>query len=240
MGEKKLILPAITLLLIFLQASCASTLRPTYTHPIETSRTFYSTYDKVWATVVSQVSASYPLQVVDKSSGTVSTQMLSLGTGFGGAMALQQYANEPKIPLATFLGGARSRISINVSRINKHKILVRVAGYFEGLDTNVMRRWYVWPSKGILEEQLLQRIANSIPLEETTPVRERGIPTNEEKNEPLKKAFQQSSKEMNSQTQQGTTYDSTRRLEQLKLMRQKELITEEEYQKKKKEILDNL
>src|ERR1700722_14027920 len=70
--------------------------------PVQTTRTFPASYDKVWGTIVSELSADYPIQNVEKASGLITTQQLSLASGWGAETTLERYAYSPGIILGTY------------------------------------------------------------------------------------------------------------------------------------------
>lgn len=160
-GKKHFGMMFVGFVCILLMNGCVTT-QPVYTSPLDTSRTFNSSYDKVWGVLVSELSASYPIQTIDKSSGLIATQMVSMGSGFAGWNMLKQYAYEPKALLATWAGGARCRLNFFVQGIDDQSTTVRVTGHFEGFEDNVSKSWHVWQSRGVLESSLLDKVSYAL------------------------------------------------------------------------------
>ena len=125
----------------------------------ETARLFNHSFDKVWAATVAELSGSWPFQLVEKDSGLIETQMVGFGPGFSGWTRLENFSIPPRLLLATWSGGARGRMSILIVSQEGGSTSVRLKGHFEGFENNVANAWYVWQSTGVLEGQILDRIA---------------------------------------------------------------------------------
>jgi hypothetical protein len=155
--------PLFALSITLLLTGCATAPKGPAT-PLPTSRTFSAPFDKVWGAVVAEVSADCPVQSVEKSSGLITTQMMSFGGGFGGWQTLQRYAYEPRAFLATWTGGARGNLTFYVSSPDATKTTIRVTARFEGFEDNVSKSWHPWQSNGVLENQYLDKISRAIGL----------------------------------------------------------------------------
>jgi len=141
---------------------CATQTAPVAPRP--TSRTYSVPFDQVWGSVVSEVSAVCPVQSIEKSSGLITTQMMSFGGGYSGWQTLRGYAYEPKIFLSTWNGGARCSLTFYVSSVDGTNTSVRVTGRFEGFEDNVTHGWQFWQSNGAYENQFLDKFATTLGL----------------------------------------------------------------------------
>lgn len=139
------------------------------TSPLPTSRTFSQPFDKVWGTVVSEVSADCPIQSIEKASGLLTTRDVSLGDGFTGQASLYRYGYAPRILLATWTGGARCSLSFYVSSSDSNSTTLRVTARIEGFEDNVTKSWQPWESNGVLENQYLDKISGAIPVAAAPP-----------------------------------------------------------------------
>ena len=123
---------------------------------IETDRTFNRPYDSVWAAVVRVVSSSdYSLKIVQKDSGVIETEAFNPGI-------LRGEATPPRGLFLPCWGDARAHLSILVMAESNTNTTVRINGHFECFEYNVTHAWFVWNSTGVLENQLLEKIATSI------------------------------------------------------------------------------
>jgi hypothetical protein len=141
----------ILIVAIFILVGCAT---PSGVIQLQTTRTFTQPYDRVWGAVVASVSGNYPLQVIEKASGILETQMVTLPT-------LAEYANEPSVFLSCW-GSSRGRLAFYVQSVDQTNTTVRVTGHFEGFEYNTTKTWYVWPSRGVLENNILNAVATNL------------------------------------------------------------------------------
>lgn len=136
-----------TICAVALLVACATTAK----NPVpETTQTFQQPFDRVWSAVVSELSGDWPLQVIEKGSGVLESQMV-------GVSRIEEYGIKPSLFLPIWSQG-RGRISVFVKQ-SESTTTVRIKGHFEGFESNVTQAWYVWPSTGVLEKELLDKIA---------------------------------------------------------------------------------
>ena len=128
---------------------------PQKTVPLQETKVFEQPFDKVWPAVVSSVSGDWPLQVIEKDSGILETQMLSMSW-----QQLRQHAIEPSAFLAVWSEG-RGRASVYVQKAETN-CTVRIKTHWEGFESNVSKSWYVWNSSGVTEAQLFQTIDSKL------------------------------------------------------------------------------
>jgi hypothetical protein len=122
--------------------------------PLDTTRVFRAPYEKVWGAVVSQISASYPVKLIDKSSGLITTDQFSPGS-------LGEFGYPPQVLLACW-GASRATMTAFVSKIDDEHTKVRLTGHFECFEFNVSHCWYVWESRGTLENRILSTIKDDV------------------------------------------------------------------------------
>jgi len=127
----------------------------------DTKQNFNQPFDKVWGAIVGELSAEYPFQVVDKQSGIIQTQLISIGSGFGSLRVLQRYAIEPRMFLATW-SSASASLSVYVKAVNETNTMVRITGHFQGFENNVTHSLQPWQSNGTLENQVLASITKNL------------------------------------------------------------------------------
>jgi hypothetical protein len=117
----------------------------------QTTKVFAAPFDRVWPAVISTVTGDYPVQAVEKGSGVLETQMVS--------MQVDKYANPPTGLFLPCWGEGRGRLSLFVRPVNGTNTSVRIKGHFEGFEYNVAHTWYVWTSTGVLEGDIASKIA---------------------------------------------------------------------------------
>lgn len=139
------------LLIPLLLVGCATTQpeRP----PIEARRTFHAPFDKVWAATVGTLSEDYPVQVIEKSSGLISTEFV-LGS-------VSTYGYAPSVFLGTWSNG-RHRVTALVRKVDEQNTEVKLTVHLEAFEFNVTHAWHVWDSNGTLELLLFNRIGGEI------------------------------------------------------------------------------
>jgi hypothetical protein len=153
---KKILFSAITL---FLFTGCVTVSERGYTS-LPTSRTFHAGFDRVWAVLVSEISAFAVIKTIDKTNGLITTGPLKVGSGLMSEIVLKEYAHRPPNILGTWDAG-RAVLSIFAKSLGS-STTVRITAHFTGFENNVTHSWMVWPTKGVLENVLLDRIAKDL------------------------------------------------------------------------------
>jgi hypothetical protein len=90
----------------------------------------------------------------------ITTGPLKVGTGLMSEMVLKEYAHRPTNLLGTWDAG-RAVLSI-LAKSQDSSTTVRITAHFMGFENNVTHSWIEWPTKGVLENVLLDRIAKDI------------------------------------------------------------------------------
>ncbi len=153
---KKILLSAVTL---FLFTGCVTVPQGGYTS-LPTSRTFHAGFDRVWGVLVSEISSFAVIETIDKTSGLITTGPLNAGTGLLSEMVLKEYAHRPPNIVGTWDAG-RALLAF-FANSQGSSTTVRITAHFSGFENNVTHSWMEWPTKGVLENVLLDRIAKDL------------------------------------------------------------------------------
>jgi hypothetical protein len=153
--KTNLILAAIAVCL----TSCVSVPEGGY-QSLPSNRDYHASFDRVWGAVVSIASEKGSIKNIDKASGLLTTEPFAVGGGFTTEIALKKYASQPASFLATWSEGQGS-LTFFVSR-HGDVTNVRITGRFAGFENNVTHSWHAWPTKGILENSVLDQISQMV------------------------------------------------------------------------------
>ena len=145
--------------MLFLFAKCVTVPEGGHTS-LPTSRTFHAGFDRVWGVLVSEISSFAVIETIDKRSGLITTGPLKVGAGLMSEMVLKEYAYRPANVLGTWDAG-RAVLSI-LAKSQGSSTTMRITAHFTGFENNVTHSWIEWPTKGVLENVLLDRIAKDI------------------------------------------------------------------------------
>jgi hypothetical protein len=144
---------------LFLFTGC-ETAPHTGSTSLPTSRTFHASFDKVWDALVSEISAFAVIKTTDKTNGLITTEPINVGKGLMSEMVLKEYAYRPPNILGRWDAG-RAVLSIFVSS-HGSSTTVRITAHFVGFEGNVIQSWTEWPTRGVLENVLLDRVAKDV------------------------------------------------------------------------------
>jgi hypothetical protein len=150
---KKILFSAV---MSFLFTACVTVQKGGYTS-LPTSRTFHAGFDRVWGVLVSEISSFAVIKTIDKTRGLITTEPLMVGAGLMSEIVLKEYAHRPPNILGTWDAG-RAILSI-FANSQGPSTTVRITAYFVGFEGNVTHSWMQWPTRGVLENVLLDRIA---------------------------------------------------------------------------------
>src|SRR6516164_7382224 len=145
--------------MLFVLIGCVTGPKGGYTS-LPTSRTFHAGFERVWGVLVSEISAFAVIETIDKTNGVITTGPLKVGTGLMSEIVLKEYAHRPQNILGTWDRG-RAVLSIS-AQSQGSSTTVRITAHFTGFENNVTHSWIEWPSKGVLENLLLDRIAKDL------------------------------------------------------------------------------
>ena len=133
------------------------------TVPLQAQRTsalILAPKDKVWPLLVGEVGLNYPVQVIEKDSGLLTTQFVQMPVGFNN-MGMERYIFPPGGFLATW-GGLRMSMQIMVIESEPGKTMVTINTHYEAFESNVSKSWIVARSNGSVENQILISIEQKI------------------------------------------------------------------------------
>ena len=130
---------------------------------LPTSRTFHAGFDRVWGALVSEISTIAEIKTTDKTNGSLTTGPIRVGTGLMSEIILKEYAHRPRNILGTWDAG-RGVLSVSANSRGS-STTVRITAHFEGFENNVTHSWMEWPTKGVLENVLFDRIAKDIGVQ---------------------------------------------------------------------------
>jgi hypothetical protein len=151
--------PLFCALLLFLFTGCVTVPAGRYSS-LPTSRTFHTGFDRVWGVLVSEISAFAEIETIDKADGLIKTGPLKVSSGLMSEIVLKEYAHRPQNILGSWDAG-RAVLSIFAKSQNS-STMVQITAHFMGFESNVARSWVEWPTKGVLENFLLDRIAKDL------------------------------------------------------------------------------
>ena len=157
----------------FVLTGCATT-QPQPTGPIHKEFILDAAFDKVWPAVLERATdRSWPIKTIDKASGIIATDFVSLGTSFSGWKTAKTIAYEPSCMLCTWTGGARQTVTVFVTKIDESKSRVKIGIHVEAFENNVSHQWAAWQSNGanekLIADDLAQKLNVPVHLPPDTP-----------------------------------------------------------------------
>lgn len=127
---------------------------------LATSREFNAPLETVWPLLVTEVASKYPVKVVEKQSGLLTTDFVMMPAGFNNSGA-KQWVYQPSVFLGTW-NGLRMNLSAIATQPQPGKTLVSLNTHFEAFEDNVNKGWMGCETKGTLEDSMLNDIAAKI------------------------------------------------------------------------------
>ena len=140
-------------------------------NPLRTSATFAASKEAVWPSLVSEVGLEYPVRVIEKASGLITTDWITLPAGFNNRDAEQWI-----FPIGGFLAtwnGLRMNMKIMVVENEPHKTLVTINCHYEAFENNVQKTWLVGASNGAIENTILSKVEKRLASGGTSPESEK-------------------------------------------------------------------
>ena len=127
---------------------------------IETSRSYETvSYDEVWsATVKTFALRSYPIQVIEKDSGILTTSIMSDTSAAWGSQKLDSLVTNPNIPLAIWTNMS-TRIT---AYVQKDPVQVKIITRIKRYESNFTQAWHLCYSNGIIERSILNSIESDL------------------------------------------------------------------------------
>ena len=126
------------------------------------SAIFQAPKDKVWSLLVAEIAQKYPVQVVEKDSGLITTQFVQMPVGFNNSK-IENYIFPPSRFLATW-EGLRMNMQIIVSETNPAVTTVAINAHYEAFESNVSKSWIVATSNGSVENGILTTVELKLGL----------------------------------------------------------------------------
>ncbi len=110
--------------------------------------------------IVSQVGLEYPVRAIEKDSGLITTDWVTLPAGFNN-MNARQWIVPPGGFLATW-AGLRMNMKVMAVENEPGKTQVTVNCHYEAFEDNVSKAWMVAESNGSIENAILTKIENQV------------------------------------------------------------------------------
>lgn len=140
--------------------SACQTTNSTSIAPQRTFAVFESSFDTAWKLLIEEVGLNYPIAAVEKDSGLITTDFVSIYAGYNnGQMA--QWVYPPGGFLSTW-DGFRMKMNILVLDAGNGETQVTIRAHYEAFENNVRKQWVVCASNGAKENQILTSIENKI------------------------------------------------------------------------------
>ena len=128
--------------------------------PQRTSALLPANKDRVWELVVSAVAPNFPVQAIEKESGLLSTEFVSVPVGFNNAN-MAEFVYPPRVFLGTWRG-LRMSMRVLVNEVSSEMTSVAITAHYEAFENNVSKSWMVAESNGALENKILTNIESQL------------------------------------------------------------------------------
>lgn len=146
---------ALVLVLLWGSIGCVPP-APAPRNPQRTSAVINLPKEKVWPRIVAEIGMNYPIQVMDKDSGFITTQFVMLPAGYNNS-EMTRWVYDPSFFLSTW-GGLR--VSLRVMAVEKEpsRTTVTITSHYEAFERNVTGSWRVADTNGSLENAILTKL----------------------------------------------------------------------------------
>ena len=149
----------VLLIFVFLFSGCA-TIPKTPQVALPVSMVYEASKDKVWPLLVAEVGLNYPVAAVEKESGLLTTDFVSMPAGFNN-QNMTKWVFQPRGFLATW-NGLRMKMNIMVVEIEAGKTKVTIKTHYEAFESNVSKSWIVCRTNGTVESAILSHIKEQL------------------------------------------------------------------------------
>ena len=146
----------IVLFLIAFITGCVSTQIRETPQNYKKSIIIQSSKEKIWPIVVAEVTNNYPIQVIEKDSGLIQTQIITIDAGYNNRL-MNHWCYAPKGFLYTW-NGLKSYLQINVNEIEPNKTQITINAHYEAFEDILLKQWLKCESNGFIENQILTNI----------------------------------------------------------------------------------
>lgn len=129
---------------------------------ITDSRTFDAAYDDVWRAVVQTFAErSLPVSTLEKESGFITTQSHIIDYGIFSETTLDAIAVHPNIAFGIW---ESPKLSVNafISPEGSNTTRVKINTHIEAFEKNMMGKWYICYSMGVIEKDILDTIQSKL------------------------------------------------------------------------------
>lgn len=140
---------------VFLFGGCA-TISKTPQVASPTFMFYEAPKDKIWPLLIAEVALSYPVAAIEKESGLLTTDFVSMPAGFNN-QNMTKWVFHPGGFFATW-NGLRMKMNIMVIEIGTDKTKVIIKAHYEAFENNVSKKWVVCRTNGVVEYGILTRI----------------------------------------------------------------------------------
>lgn len=128
---------------------------------LPTARTFDAPRDKVWQAVVAEVGTKYPVKSIEKDSGLLTTDFVSVPAGQMNA-EMGKWVMPPSVdqPMAIW-NGLKVSLSVMVLEPQAGKTSVNIRSHYEAY-FHQGKQWFVCESNGRREQSILDAIGSGL------------------------------------------------------------------------------
>jgi len=159
------------LLALFLSILLCGCVVPQPTSPPPAERTYDATKAVVWPRLVSAIEGDYPVKVVDKETGLITTDFVLLPSGFSGCEMIRWVyppdfsdcqmirSVDPSDVMLPEWAGLRMKLTARVSEPQAGQTRVSIRTQYEAFENSVFKCWVACNSIGSLENDILGGLA---------------------------------------------------------------------------------
>jgi len=123
---------------------------------------FLGRYDKVWEVTVKVLeSRSLEIKDINRENGVITTRFTNYSAGPKAHHDIEKIAERPPVRLALYTQVGYS-LQIILTPVNDMSTQVRVKATIEAYDSNATKQWHTCTSKGLLEQDILRAIKQSL------------------------------------------------------------------------------
>jgi hypothetical protein len=146
--------------LLLFTLGCETGGPPAGAPPVTTETTFNAPRATVWPILVAEIGLNYPVVTMDKDSGFMTTDFVTLPVGFNNAR-MKAFVYPPATFAPTW-DGLRVKISAQATDAPEGKTHVVINAHFEAFENNVSKSWLVCQSNGNLEWGVFARMRQKL------------------------------------------------------------------------------
>jgi hypothetical protein len=130
---------------------------------LPTSKTYDAPKGKIWPLIVARIAENYPVKVIEKDSGLITTEFVAMQVGVNNRGA-EKFIIKPRVSIFSTWGGLRMNMSVLVSEPENGKTLVTFHTHYEAFEDNLTHSWMICDSTGYLENDILESISAKLPV----------------------------------------------------------------------------